>query len=80
MNEHEPDYSEIVPGTLVDCPTCHLPAEITDRFTLDGVPGPAEHVKVVCVRRHWYTIPIEMLRVSATVSQDANAAGVTPRS
>jgi hypothetical protein len=40
---------------LVECPTCGLPAAITDRFVLDGAPAPVEHVKLVCVRRHWYT-------------------------
>ena len=46
---------------LVECPACGLPAEITDRFTLGGAPGPVEHVKLVCVMRHWYTIPVDML-------------------
>jgi hypothetical protein len=50
---------------LVDCPTCGSPAEITDRFMLDGAPGPVEHVKIVCVRRHWYTLPVDQLAVSA---------------
>ncbi len=44
---------------LLECPTCGLPAEITDRFTLDGVPTPVEHVKLVCVKRHWYTLPVD---------------------
>jgi hypothetical protein len=61
----ERDKTELVPGALVDCPTCGLPAEITDRFTLDGVPEPLDHVKVVCVRRHWYTLPVDMVPVSA---------------
>ena len=46
---------------LVECPTCGLPAEITDRFILDGAPGPVEHVKIVCVTRHWYTLPVDQL-------------------
>jgi hypothetical protein len=44
---------------LLECPTCGLPAEITDRFTLDGVPTPIEHVKLVCVQGHWYTLPVD---------------------
>jgi hypothetical protein len=45
---------------LRDCPTCGLPAEITDRFTLGGAPEPVAHVKLVCVMRHWFTIPVDM--------------------
>jgi hypothetical protein len=69
MNTHESDHSELTPGALVDCPTCGLPAEVTDRFTLGGAPGPVEHVKVMCVRRHWYTLPVDMFGVSAPVSE-----------
>jgi hypothetical protein len=46
---------------LMECPSCGLPAEITDRFTLGGAPEPVEHVKLVCVLRHWFTIPVDML-------------------
>ena len=46
---------------LLNCPTCGLPAEITDRFTLDGVPTPVEHVKLVCIVGHWYTPPVDQL-------------------
>jgi hypothetical protein len=49
---------------LLDCPTCGLPAEITDRFMLYGVPSPVEHVKLVCVRGHWYTPPFDQLVVT----------------
>jgi len=49
---------------LLNCPTCGLPAEITDRFTLDGAPAPVEHVKLVCVKRHWYTLPVDQLSVA----------------
>jgi hypothetical protein len=46
---------------LLNCPTCGLPAEITDRFILDGAPGPVEHLKIVCVKGHWYTPAIDQL-------------------
>ena len=45
--------------SLLDCPTCGMPAEITDRFVLDGAPTPVEHVKLACVRGHWYTMPVD---------------------
>lgn len=48
---------------LVECPDCGLPAEITDRFVLNGAPAPVEHVKVACVKRHSFTLPVEALAV-----------------
>jgi hypothetical protein len=57
------------PRPLLDCPTCGLPAEITDRFTLDGAPTRVEHVKLVCVQRHWYALPVDQLPLSAPVAQ-----------
>jgi hypothetical protein len=44
---------------LLDCPACGLPAEIVDRFTLDGSPYPVDHLKVVCLAGHWFTPPAE---------------------
>jgi hypothetical protein len=38
---------------LVDCPSCGAPAQVTERFVLGGL----EHVRVRCVRRHWYLMP-----------------------
>jgi hypothetical protein len=65
MNNHKPDNAELMPGALVTCPTCGLPADITDRFTLGGAPGPVDHVTVICVRRHWYTLPVDSPRECA---------------
>ena len=56
-----PDHIHIPVDPLLNCPTCGLPAEITDRFTLNGAPTPVEHVKLVCVKRHWYTLPVDQL-------------------
>jgi hypothetical protein len=56
------DHNIHIPSEpLVGCPACGLPAEITDRFVLGGAPGPVEHVKIVCVTRHWFTLPVEQL-------------------
>ena len=57
---NQPDI-RIPTDPLLNCPTCGLPAEITDRFTLDGAPGPVEHVKLVCVEGHWYTPAVDRL-------------------
>ena len=36
------------------CPECGAPAEVTDRDVLESTDGPIEHVRVLCVRRHWF--------------------------
>jgi hypothetical protein len=77
MISHRASDSDLVPGVLVDCPRCGLPAEITDRFTLGGAPGPVEHLKVVCVRRHWHTLPVDMFPSSDPVSEHTGTAGIT---
>jgi hypothetical protein len=59
---------------LLDCPTCGLPAEITDRFVLGGAPGPVEHVKLVCVGRHWYTLPVDQIPRSAPAHEHSETA------
>jgi hypothetical protein len=36
------------------CPECGAPAEVTDRFALESTDGPIEHLRVQCVRGHWF--------------------------
>ena len=45
------------------CPECGAPAEITRRSVLESTDGPTEHVKLHCVRRHWFLMPTGMLAV-----------------
>jgi hypothetical protein len=58
MYEHAAAEQDAPP---LSCPSCGLPATITDRFTLGGAPSPVEHVKLVCVAGHWCTPPIDDL-------------------
>ena len=58
--DHNTDHN-----LLLECPHCGLPAEITERFTLGGVPGPVEHVKLVCVVGHWFTPPADQVQSQA---------------
>jgi hypothetical protein len=44
------------------CPECGELAEVRDRSVLESTSGPVEHVKVVCVRRHWFLLPVDRLR------------------
>ena len=46
---------------LVVCPDCAAPAEVVDRFALQGTDGPVEHVKVACLARHWFLLPAASL-------------------
>jgi hypothetical protein len=43
------------------CPECAAPAEIVDRHVLGGTDGPVEHVKIQCVRRHWFLMSARSL-------------------
>jgi hypothetical protein len=47
--------------SLIDCPQCGLPAQIVDRFALNGTSGPVEHVKMRCVAGHVLTPLVEHL-------------------
>jgi hypothetical protein len=58
---------------LLECPACGLPAEIADRFTLNGAPAPVEHVKLVCVMRHWFTIPVDQIPVAPPAAPAGNS-------
>jgi hypothetical protein len=46
---------------LVVCPDCAAPAEVVDRFTLPSTDGDVEHVKVQCLSRHWFLLPVASL-------------------
>jgi len=50
-----------VSASLVACPECELPAEITERFWLDSTDGPVLHVSVSCVDGHHFRMPAERL-------------------
>ena len=46
---------------MTTCPECGAPAEITQRSALESTSGPVEHVKLRCVRRHWFLMPTFLL-------------------
>ena len=43
------------------CPDCGAPAEVTDRFVLESTDGPLEHLRLRCIRRHWFLLPVATL-------------------
>jgi hypothetical protein len=46
---------------LTWCPECGGPAEMEWRSPVDSTDGPVDHVKVSCVRRHWFLMPAARL-------------------
>jgi hypothetical protein len=44
------------------CPECGALAEVLWRDVMESTDGPIEHAKVMCARRHWFLLPIEMLQ------------------
>ena len=60
MNNHQ------ITLELVECPDCHAPAEVVDRFVLAGTSGPVELVTVQCLARHWFTVVADTLVPAVT--------------
>lgn len=42
---------------LTTCPECGVPAEVTWRYCEESTGGPVEHVRLQCLRRHWFLGP-----------------------
>lgn len=49
---------------LTQCPepVCEGPAEILDRFVLPSTEGFVEFVRVLCLHRHWFMLPVSSLK------------------
>lgn len=77
MTSHEKTSHENTELDLVGCPECGAPAEVVDRFVLAGTGGPVEHVKVQCVSRRWFTVPVE--RLSPVTGEEPDRWASTPR-
>jgi hypothetical protein len=53
------------------CPECGALAEVKWREVAESTDGPVEHAKVVCVRRHWFLLPVASLEVAASTVRAA---------
>lgn len=51
--------------SIVGCPGCAAPAEVTGRFTLPGPDGPVDHVLVACSAGHRHRMPADGSSASA---------------
>jgi hypothetical protein len=47
--------------TVIACPRCGGPAEVTERFWLASTDGPVGHVAVRCAVGHGYKMAVDML-------------------
>lgn len=58
------------------CPECGELAEVQDRDVLERTDAPVEHVKVLCVLRHWFLLPVDRLTSPrAEVERSTSGAG-----
>ena len=47
--------------TVIPCPRCGGPADVTERFWLASIDGPVGHVAVSCAVGHGYKMAVDML-------------------
>jgi hypothetical protein len=51
--------------TLVPCPDCGVPAEVTERFSLSSTDGPVLHIALICAAGHHFRMPADGLSAQA---------------
>jgi len=47
--------------TVIPCPDCGVPAEVTERFSLPSTDGPVGHVALSCAAGHHYRMAVDRL-------------------
>jgi hypothetical protein len=52
--------------TVIPCPECGVPAEITERFSLPSTGGSVGHVAVCCAAGHHFRMAADRLPASST--------------
>jgi hypothetical protein len=52
--------------SIMSCPGCGAPAEVTERFTLASTDGPVAHIAVSCVGGHHYRMAADRLPAGAS--------------
>jgi hypothetical protein len=58
---------------LTSCPDCGALAQVTERAVLDSTAGPVEHVRVVCLSRHWFLLPASSLTSGSAAGRPARS-------
>jgi hypothetical protein len=64
---------------LTLCPECESPAEIEQRHVLESTDWPIEHVKIRCVSRHWFFLPVAALSRPCGAPAEAVPGARSPR-
>jgi hypothetical protein len=64
--------------SLTACPEpdCDAPSEIVERLTVPSTDGPIEHVKIRCLRRHPFFLPVWMLRTPRPQDRPGRRTGI----
>ena len=47
--------------TVIACPECENPAEVTDRFSLASTDGGVDCIALSCMAGHHFRMPAELL-------------------
>ncbi len=64
--------------TVISCPECGVPAEITDRFSLPSTDGPVAHVATSCAAGHHFRMPTDWLPGRPRASVPATTRATSP--
>ena len=51
--------------TVISCPDCGVPAEVTERFSLPSTDGPVKHVALSCAAGHHFRMAVDRLPAQA---------------
>ena len=68
--------------TVIPCPHCGVPAEVTERFSLPSTDGPVGHVALSCAAGHHFRMAVDRLPAPARqqlAAQETRSRGRTIR-
>jgi hypothetical protein len=51
--------------TVISCPDCGVPAEVTERFSLPSTDGPVRHLALSCAAGHHFRMAVDRLPAQA---------------
>ena len=51
--------------TVISCPECGVPAEVTERFSLPSTDGPVKHAALSCAAGHHFRMAVDRLSAQA---------------